>query len=526
MSGGLTTTTRIGEVNLTSLARQRKLLAKQGLESELKTCNGNVPGGHHHYHAVSSTFSDGHAQQQQASTVGRRKHDDHCAVKVRSLNMLGGMVRRELQRCREGLGQEGDQLQRLEAVPAQVLKRALSKAGIPQDRSQQIIDENIDFINSSKRQPRLVKHVNASIIPTRMNNKLNVHTRSANNNTNKQANVKAKSITETILELYPTTATNINSATTEPPLHNNKNHNTCATSLHISECCTDYSRRHEDAHDAQSASRSRGRVTRGEDITPIVFHRIPASSMPESLLAAAPLPGYEHNWQGPDLCAGSISSPRHGATGRTKVRVNKAAVLRQKHAAQRAQQFEIEKKRSNSNHASTRVHKASWSNAAIVREPYSDDNDEEEEEGITSCLQQHQQHHHHQQQQHRVGKASSRFAQGRPWALSPAFTSGSSAASQPGGVGGMFFEVTGSPTREPTGRNNDNNKKNDGSSGPMTTPCSSGSKDLISTSMMSVPREHSEVFYTSRDRDHDRGGGSSWSVDAARSRYGDSSGYD
>ena len=365
LSGGLTTSVTIGEVNLTSISRQRKALSKQGKGQDLKTCNGNfIPG------RQPCTFGDGHSVPDRESKDKSRR----CSKKV-SLHGLSIQLKTEILRCREELGLEQHQLQRLEGVPVQMLKKALNKAGIPQEQGQLIVDENINHMNSTLRTPPF-KHeeieVNSGCDVTKMLSTEKIKKRS--------------SIVAAVLNL------------------DNRDENAVpnTTSKHCN-----------DEFCKSTSLIKRGSVTR-ESVSPVVFRGIPTSYC-KTVVS-------QHGLDSINSCADEIDIDSHvrgSICG--KVRVNKAAALRQQYAAERAKKFEKERLKEKKK----AVHKNRWSNATASRECHESRNNAVSKECEANAT----------NPKVRQGGEMPSFRLGRPWAM------GEQQSSE--NAGGMFFEVTG-----------------------------------------------------------------------------------
>ena len=451
MTGGLTTTVRIGEVKLTAQARQRKILAKQGIQIDLKTCNGNTRS-----HGQSSTFGDGH----DTSTA---VEDNRRPSKI-SMQNLGTTLKAELTRCRRELGFDKNQLSRLGAVPAQVLKKALEKAGISHDRSQRILNDNIDSINSSRHQ--------------RSNLEFNYKTRkikkSTESNVSKMMSevprIPSESIASIISDLHP--------AVENCGPHNELN-SSCATTMRLHENISS-------STFSETRNDSKAFVTH-EDVKPVVFKRLPSSDARCQVVHQV-MSDNDVDFGGPDLCAESICSSTRSPPTSTggSFRVNKSAALRQKHSAEKAKKLEKEKCRKK------QLHNNAWSSAGVSRTV-------EDDESSTSNW--------------KTTGDIARFTPGRPWAVD---TQSEPVHSR----GGMFFEVV-----DGSGNSDVRQSKKDNSR--IRNVVKSNYEKSDDPAYWSPPvRTVNDEPLRRPSQGSDMGTRNVWSVDLARSRYGSGWEYD
>eukprot|EP00603_Paraphysomonas_imperforata_P000473 CAMPEP_0114432728 /NCGR_PEP_ID=MMETSP0103-20121206/11313_1 /TAXON_ID=37642 ORGANISM="Paraphysomonas imperforata, Strain PA2" /NCGR_SAMPLE_ID=MMETSP0103 /ASSEMBLY_ACC=CAM_ASM_000201 /LENGTH=899 /DNA_ID=CAMNT_0001602429 /DNA_START=163 /DNA_END=2862 /DNA_ORIENTATION=- len=485
MSGGLSTTVRIGEVNLTAQARERKARAKQGLGAEsLKTCNGNTGA------VNSSTFGDGHE-------MGLEDGDRLQPSRRVSMHKLDSRLRTELTRCRSNLGLEKRQLCRLGAVPVQVLIKALGKAGVSPERSRRIVDENIDRINSSTKMSQKCPRA-----PTRRSTKKESHCADGNSSQSGNSTVPT-SIAVAILDLHPPSA--------DRNLHQDVDKvkfNSCLT-MHVSELAEGTG-----ASASENPRRTHGSVTR-ENIQPVVFSRLPSSSASSHDCYTSTILDQECNSpmlrEGPDICAESICSEnlsRRRSTGGS-VRVNKSAALRQQHSAQKTKRLEGAKK----SRQKKQLHKHAWSSAGVSHVPDSWVSDNAEHEAAV-------------ENSDRCSRRSSlsdrktgKYRAGDAWAH---VQDGIEARHS---TGGMFFEVTGCDDFQAAPNVPKSREYRDEARGG-----SSDSSEGLPFRSLNC-QEDEPLRRPGSQGCHGQGGrvavaGSSWSVDLARSRYGQGWEYD
>ena len=366
-------------------------------------------------------------------------------------------MKAELQRCRADLGQMDSQLRRLDGVPVQVLKKALCRAGITPDRIQDIIDANITHINTHSSLP--ITRTTKIPIKRKSTNPTNTFARHSSPHNHYK---KESSIAATIVALYPTPERGA-PGTSASSGHHLQPHDSWATTLNISTIAHP-PRDQKEASSSSPARRSLATVTR-EDVQPLVFHRLPGTVAPPHQSTSLPGEGRRgeevSEWEttlmqfeGLDLCAESISgaSLSHACDGevsstpqRGRVRVNRAAALRQKHAAERSKQFEKEKHITRHN-KKTKKHKPCWS-TALVSHTSDDDFDEEPKRHTID-----RDHSNFKEQNGRLmggtgagagAGAGMMFSPGQPWVTACISSSTTHHQSTQDKQGGMFFEVTG-----------------------------------------------------------------------------------